>query len=170
MPANALRPPDVMNVEDLIAHIASSYRTPLRQMLPDLIALARKVERVHQDVPEAPLGLADALEHIALELDMHIEVEEKVVFTAMRQKLGEPLAHPIALMRNEHRDYAAELDRLQALARDFIPPEGACGSWRRLYADAAALCAGLREQMRLENDVLFPRFDVAATRCICAQG
>lgn len=170
MSTPTLRSPDTMNVEDLLAHIAGRFYVVHRQVLPDLIALARKVEHVHKGVPDAPVGLADALESLSLELDMHIQVEEKVLFAAMRQKIGGALSHPIALMRSEHRDYAAELDKLQELAHGFVPPSGACGSWRRLYAGVAELCASLREQIRVENEVLFPRFDVEQTRCICAQG
>lgn len=165
------RSPDTMSVDDLLALIAGRYQQVYRQILPDLIELARKVERVHCDVADAPHGLADALERVALALDMHMNVEETVLFTAMRQRNGEALAHPIAVMRREHQDYAAELDKVQELAHGFVPPIGACGSWRKLYADAAGLCATLREQMRIENDVLFPRFDVASnTRCTCAHG
>ena len=165
-----LSAPDTMSVEDLLGHISDRYQEAHRQSLPELITLARKVEQVHAEVAEAPNGLADALERLSLELDMHMQVEEKVLFTAMRQKIGGALAHPIAVMRGEHKDYAAELDKVQELAHDFVPPIGACGSWRRLYAGVAELCALLREQIRLENEVLFPRFEISQTRCICAQG
>ncbi|PZF75193.1 hypothetical protein DK847_19535 [Aestuariivirga litoralis] len=159
-----------MSTDDLLALIAGRYQAAHRRVLPELIALARKVEHVHHDVPAAPLGLADALEHVALELDMHMQVEEAVVFRAMQQEIGSALVHPIGVMRTEHQDYAAELDRVQELAHDFVPPVAACGSWRRLYQGVAELCAALREQMRLENEVLFPRFEHGpAPRCTSAQ-
>ena len=163
--------PDTMNVQDLLAHIAARYQEVHRQVLPELIELARKVERVHHDVAEAPLGLADALDRLSFALDMHMKVEETVLFPAMRGRATEAIAHPIALMRSEHDAYAAELDKIQEIARGFDPPDDACGSWRRLYQRAADLCASLREQIRLEDKVLFPRFDVLAqTRCTCAHG
>jgi len=164
------RAPEAMSVEDLVAHIVGRYQEAHRRTLPELIALAQKVERVHHDVAGAPLGLAEALAHIADELEMHMVEEERVLFRAMRAKADAGLGHPIAVMRGEHRDYAAELDRLQVLAHDFVVPEGACGSWQRLYAGVAELSVMLREQMRLEDEVLFPRFEVSQTRCICAQG
>lgn len=171
MTTTSLRSPDTLNVEDLLSLIKSRYQDAHRSALPDLIELARKVEVVHQDVADAPLGLADALEHLSLELDMHMQAEEKVLFPAMLQKLDGAVAHPIAVMRSEHAGYAAELDKVQELAHDFVPPIGACGSWRRLYQGAAELCATLREQIRLENEVLFPRFElVGQTRCTCAHG
>lgn len=161
--------PDTMTDEDLLAHIAGRYQNAHRQALPDLIELARKVERVHHGAPEAPAGLAEALEHIAMELHMHMQVEERVLFPSMLRHLDSVIAYPLALMRSEHDDYAAEIDTLQELAHDFVPPPAACASWRRLYRDVAELCATLREQIRLENDVLFPRFEHAEkAHCTCA--
>ena len=168
MPLMVPTSPDTLPVNELIAHIAARYQEVHRRDLPELIELARKVERVLEAAPDAPLGLADALERIFLELDMHMQVEENVLFRAMRQNLDGAIAHPIALMRSEHADYVGELENMRELAHGFIPPEGACGSWRRLYQGAAALDATLREQIRLENEVLFPRFEVAQTRCTCA--
>ena len=163
--------PETMNVTDLLAHIEARYQEVHRKLLPELIELARKVERVHHDVAEAPLGLADALDNLSLALDMHMDVEEAVLFPAMRDKAASAVAHPMAMMRSEHQAYSAELDRIEELAHGFCPPEGACGSWRKLYQGASELCASLREQIRLEDKVLFPRFDVLAqTRCTCAHG
>jgi regulator of cell morphogenesis and NO signaling len=162
--------PEAMSIEDLLAHIEGNYQVPCRRGLPELVELARKVERVHHDVPDAPLGLADALEHVALELDMHMQLEEDVLFRAMRQHIHSVITHPIALMRGEHAEYAAELDRVRELAHGFVPPVTACGSWRRLYQGVEQICETLREQMRIENEVLFPRFEISATRCICAHG
>ena len=160
--------PDALPVDELIAHIATRYQQVHRRDLPELIELARKVERVHEAVPDAPLGLADALERTYLALDMHMQFEDNVLFRAMRQNIDGAIAHPIALMRSEHADYVGEIDKIHELAHGFIPPEGVCGSWRRLYQGVAALSATLREQIRLENKVLFPRFEVTQTRCTCA--
>lgn len=163
--------PSGMTIEDLLAHIAARYQEARRRELPELIELARKVERVHHDVADAPLGLADALEHLALGLDLHMEVEEHVLFPAMLRNADSAIAHPIAVMRNEHEGYAAEIAKVEELAHGFVVPEDACGSWRRLYQGVASLCTELREQIRLENDVLFPRFELLARpRCTCAHG
>jgi regulator of cell morphogenesis and NO signaling len=167
----AERSPETMNVPDLLALIEERYQAAHRKSLPDLIELASKVERVHHDVADAPLGLADALDRLSFALGLHMEVEEKVLFPAMRGNATEAVAHPIAMMRSEHETYLAELDAIQALAHGFEPPEGACSSWRRLYQGVAELCTSLREQMTLEDKVLFRRFELMApTRCTCAHG
>jgi regulator of cell morphogenesis and NO signaling len=161
--------PESMTDEDLLALIAGRYQEAHRQVLPDLIELAHKVEHVHHGAPAAPAGLAAALDHIAMELDMHMQVEERVLFPSMLRHRDSVIAYPLALMRNEHDDYAIELDKIQELAHGFVPPAAACSSWRRLYKGVAELCATLREQIRLENEVLFPRFERAEkVPCTCA--
>lgn len=165
----SLPSPDTMTDEDLLALIAGRYQDAHRRALPDLIELARKVERVHHGASDAPVGLAHALEHIAMELDMHMQVEERVLFPSMLRHLDSVIAYPLALMRSEHDDYAAEIDKVQELAHGFVAPMTACASWQRLYRGVAELCATLREQIRLENEVLFPRFEHAkAAQCTCA--
>ena len=60
---------------------------------------------------------------------------------------------------------------LEELARGFAVPEGACGSWQRLYAGLKKLCEDIREHIRVENEVLFPRFELTTkSGCICAHG
>lgn len=51
----------------------------------------------------------------------------------------------------------AALAELRALTDDFTPPEGACGSWQRLYALAKELSDDLNDHIALENDILFAR-------------
>ncbi len=169
---NPVPPLAAMNVAGLIDHILSRYHAIHRQELPDLVALARKVERVHHAVPEAPLGLAEVLERLSAELEAHMRKEEFVLFPAMRQGVKEGILQPLAVLRHDHDDHAETIRLVEERARGFALPEGACGSWQRLYAGARKLCADLREHIRVENEVLFPRFELAAAapRCICAYG
>lgn len=160
--------PENMNTQDLLAHVEARYQAVHRRLLPELVELARKVEHVHNDIAGVPPGLADALDRLALALDMHMEVEETVLFPAMRGEATGAVTHPIALMRSEHEAYAAELDSIDVLAHGFVPPEWACGSWRELYQGVAEFSASLRAQISLEDRVLFPRFDLPAqARCTC---
>lgn len=166
---SADRDPAAMSLQELLGHIAGRYQETRRRDLPDLVALARKVEAVHHDVPEAPIGLADALDRMALELDLHMQVEESVLFPAMLSDAEIAIAHPLAVMRCEHEGYQAKLAKLEELARCFVLPEGACGSWRRLYEGVALLCEDLREQIHVENDILFPRFELLSKpHCTCS--
>lgn len=160
---------EAMSVSALIEHVLANYHAKHRADLPDLIGLAQKVEHVHQDVPEVPHGLAAALERVAQDIDTHMRKEEAVLFPAMRQGAGAALLPPIAVMRGDHAHHAADIAELRSLTNGFSFPDDACGSWRRLVTGVESFCAELAEHMRIENDVLFPRFEIAGTsRCTCA--
>lgn len=143
----------------LIDHILTRYHETHRRELPELVALARKVEQVHGDHPQAPRGMADALAALGPELEAHMQKEEAILFPMMRAGGNPMIVHPIAQMRIDHEDHDENLRRLEALADGFRVPEGACGSWQALYSGTAKLVADLREHIELENTVLFARFE-----------
>jgi regulator of cell morphogenesis and NO signaling len=160
-----------MSIPNLIDHILMRYHEPHRQELPAIIALARKVERVHHDVPEVPQGLADALEQLSKELDEHMKKEELVLFPIMRGTIQHAIRDPIEIMRGDHENHAGIVRQLKELTEGFAVPEGACTSWQSLYVAAEKLCADLLEHIHVENDILFPRFELAArSGCICSHG
>src|SRR5690606_30686776 len=54
---------------ELIAHILTRFHARHREQLPELIRLARRVEQVHGDRPECPVGLSDHLCAMQQELE-----------------------------------------------------------------------------------------------------
>lgn len=143
----------------LIEHILGRYHEMHRRQLPELIALARKVEAVHARHPDVPHGLADALEAIQAELDEHMRQEEGELFPPMRHQEDVVSAQPIAQMRHDHDRHGAHLRQLEAITKGFVLPDGACRSWGALYAGTAKLVDDVMEHIHLENNVLFPRFE-----------
>lgn len=142
----------------LIDHILGRYHEAHRRELPELVRLARKVEVVHAGHPEAPHGLAGALETIQIELEKHMERQEAELFPLMRQR-DNGVELPIAKMRHDHDQHGELLRRLEALACGFALPEGACRSWQALYVGTDKLVDDVMEHIHLENNVLFPRFE-----------
>ena len=145
----------------LIAHILARYHEVHRRELPELVALARRVEAVHARHPDVPCGLADLLERLRQELESHMRKEELILFPAMAQAeatYGGGLEAPISCMRHEHDNHGANLRELEALTRDFTLPAGACRTWHALYAGGAKLVDDVMEHIHLENNLLFPRF------------
>lgn len=145
----------------LIDHILTRYHDTHRTELEWLIPLAQKVEMVHGDHEEAPLGLAEALIALAEDLDDHMVKEERVLFPMMKSGGNPMIVHPIAMMRQEHDDTAALLRRIEHVSHGLNLPEGACGSWTALYTGLAKLTGDVVRHMHLENDILFPRFEAA---------
>ncbi len=154
--------PAAQETGELIDHILARYHETHRRELPELIRLARKVEAVHAERPDAPRGLADTLQEMLGELEVHMRKEELILFPAMRHFAdGGGLDGPIAQMRHDHDDHGAQLQRLEEITGNFTLPEGACRSWQALYAGAAKLADDVREHIHLENNVLFPRYEAA---------
>jgi regulator of cell morphogenesis and NO signaling len=145
----------------LIDHILTRYHEVHRRQMPELITLSRRVELVHAGKPGVPAGLADMLQHALGELEVHMRKEELLLFPAMRRQGAGPLRGPIAQMRNDHVDHGEVLERIAELTGDFTVPEGACGTWRALYAGAERFRDDLIEHIHIENNILFPRFEGA---------
>lgn len=147
-----------MDTGALIDHIEARYHDAHRRALPELIALARKVEAVHRGHPKVPAGLSDALRQMQGELERHMTKEEAILFPLMRQWTRGRFDIPTVQFRHEHDDQGTQIRLLESLTDDFTLPEGACRSWQALYTGTARLAEDLMEHIHLENNVLFPRF------------
>jgi regulator of cell morphogenesis and NO signaling len=143
---------------ELIAYVITRFHETHRRELPELIRLARRVEAVHGDRAEVPAGLADHLTAMLEELEAHMEKEEFRLFPMMLQGGCSIIRAPLQVMRADHDAIGEQLETLERLARGYAPPDGACRSWRALYAGCAKFDEDLRLHTAIENNVLFPRF------------
>ncbi len=147
------------SVEDLVGYLIERYHTVHRRELPELCNLAIRVERVHADHPAVPRGLSDFLARMQDALESHMQKEEQVLFPLMLAGGNPMIVHPIGMMRHEHDEHGEELRTLAALTNDLTLPEGACNTWRALYAGLVKLTEDLTEHIHIENNILFPRFE-----------
>lgn len=143
----------------LIDHILTRYHDVHRHQLPELIRMARRVEAVHRDHPQVPAGLAETLEAMEQELLAHMEKEEQILFPVLKSGGHAFVNQPISMMRTEHVDHGAQLEKVLRLTNDATPPQGACNTWRALYAGIAQFNDDLINHIHLENNVLFPQFE-----------
>jgi len=163
--------PETPTPAALIDHILTRYHAVHREQLPELIRMARRVEAVHRDHPQVPVGLADLLEQAEGELLEHMQKEEEILFPALKGGQSALAAYPILVMRDEHTSHGEMLEQLMALTHDAVPPAGACNTWRALYAGIGQLGDDLINHIHLENNVLFPQFEAAkATGGGCGGG
>lgn len=142
---------------EITDYITKFYHDRLRLMLPELIFLADKVEKVHADHKRCPKGLAFKLEEVRSELFDHMMKEEQILFPLIKNGQGQHAYMPIKVMQEEHDIHGANLKELKRIAFDYIPPEGACGTWRALYKGLDQLELELMEHINLENNILFIR-------------
>ncbi|NVO06541.1 MAG: iron-sulfur cluster repair protein YtfE [Rhodoferax sp.] len=158
------RPTEVAQPSDAVAlidHILERYHAVHRQQLPELIRMARRVEAVHRDHPLVPAGLAELLEAIEQDLLSHMHKEEAILFPLLKAGGNPFVGQPINMMRVEHIHHGAMLDRLAELSHNATPPNGACNTWRALYAGIAQLHDDLINHIHTENNILFAQFEAA---------
>lgn len=141
----------------LIARIVDDFHIPHLRDLLVVIELARKVEASHADHARAPIGLMQLLVRFFDHLSLHQAKEEAMLFPMMLRGV-EDLSGPISVMNSDHEDVRSDLARLTEITDGFTAPPDACGSWTKLYDLCRKFDGELREHIRLEEDVLFPRF------------
>ncbi len=142
----------------LIEHILSHYHEPLKEELPRLEAMARKVHQVHGSKdPERFQGILDTCLVLAEDLGQHMMKEEQILFPMILNDQGSMAGGPISVMEEEHEIAGEMLRRLRQLTNDYELPEGACNTWRALWVGLAELESALHEHIHLENNILHQR-------------
>ena len=138
-----------------VDHILQRYHNVHRAQFEELVPLAQKVAQVHADT--FPAEITELLAYMQNELLMHMMKEERMLFPMINQGVGRGAAMPISVMMHEHEEHDRAIARLKELTDNFQAPEGACGSWTRLYALAKEMVEDLNDHIHLENDILFAR-------------
>lgn len=149
---------DQAPLEELIEHILETYHQSLREELPRLESMVRKVVEVHGDKDPERFGqLLSVYLGLKAELERHMMKEEVILFPMIQQGHGAMANGPIAVMEQEHDSAGNALRRLRELTDGYQVPDGACNTWRALWHGLAALEESLHRHIHLENNILFPR-------------
>jgi len=142
-----------VTADTVIAEIASEEASEL----PELVALATKVETSHAERASRPRGLRAHLEKVHQAVLEHLAKEEQVLFPMILGGSGHMDAGPIRAMESEHIDHAENLQKTRRLTANLVAPEEACPTWCALYLRLEQLEAELMDHIHLENNVLFRR-------------
>lgn len=144
-------------LEDLIRHIIHTYHVPLREELPRLESMLRKVHRVHGDKdPERLTQLLSTFLGLQAELVDHMQREEDVLFPWILQQ-GEGAVVPVTPFVDDHTAAGEALATIRELTDEYEVPAEACNTWRALWHGLAALEPSLHQHIHLENNILFQR-------------
>lgn len=150
---------------ELVDHIVSAYHEPLREELPRLESMLRKVVRVHGHYDPDRLGeLLETFLALRSELVDHMQKEETDLFPLITGAFAETSAVTSAEasvggldeLVAEHETAGRALERIRELTDDFDPPEFACNTWRGLWAGLEQLEQDMHRHIHLENNILFP--------------
>lgn len=161
---------NAMSMAQLCDHIETAHHGYLREELPRLDFMTRKVAAVHGADEPRLIEIRSVFERFAPELMSHMADEESVVFPRIRKletSAGLPaerdeLNTAISELEREHADAGGALERFRALTDGYVPPEWACNTFRALYDGLARLERDMHQHVHKENNVLFPRALAAA--------
>lgn len=142
---------------ELVDHVVTRYHEPACAELPDLIALAQRVEQRHARRPGCPVGLSALLVSQGQALVSHMNKEERVLFPLLLDGAGTRARMPVHVMQAEHHEHGAGLANIRRMTGNLVPPAHACTSWRALYLRLAEFERALMEHVAFEEEVLFPR-------------
>ncbi|MCW8877851.1 MAG: hemerythrin domain-containing protein [Kangiellaceae bacterium] len=147
---------------EIIQHIQTHFHSGHRQLLPELIHLARRVETVHKEHRDCPLGLAQQMHNFQVDIEQHTQKEELVLFPMLLNGHKQPARQPIEVMQQEHASHDQSIDKIYELTNSLCLPQDACNTWQNLYVGLYKFLSEFKEHMHLENNILFPRAEAGA--------
>lgn len=161
-----------MTLTELCDHIQQVHHGYLREELPRLDFMTRKVAAVHGEHEPRLIELRKTFEEFNAELTAHTNEEDEIVFPAIRKleaaRNGGSAAQlniPPSLekLEREHDDAGATLEHFRTLSDHYTPPDWACNTFRALYGGLAKLEKNMHLHVHKENNVLFPGALAATT-------
>ena len=162
---DAVRPAN-LTMTELADDIERTHHAYLREELPRLGGLVKKVSAVHGQAHPWLTGLTSVYAELVAELEPHMLKEEQILFPLIReldQAATAPSFHcgsvgnPIRMMEMEHQNAGAALGRIREMTTDYEIPEGACNSFRAMLSGLEHLEADLHLHIHKENEILFPK-------------
>lgn len=163
---SAIADADAMGLAELVDHIEQTHHAYLKEELPRLDVMTRKVASVHGESEPRLHRLHEQFLAFQDELLSHMMKEEQILFPMIRQieQAEGPmqfhcgsLANPIRMMEYEHDSAGGALERFRELTDDYIPPDWGCNTFRAMCEAFAALELDMHQHVHKENNVLFPK-------------
>jgi regulator of cell morphogenesis and NO signaling len=154
-----------------LRHIVDTHHTYTKEALPRLLFLTDKVAKVHGHEDPRLVELDRAFQQFARETFDHLAKEEQILFpmiervaNGQRPTMPPTVQYPIAMMLKEHEQHGENLEIFRKLTDGYVPPAGACNSWRAMLAGLEELELDLHRHIHKENSFLFPQAIAAEQR------
>jgi len=153
----------------LVDHIVGVHHVYVKKSNPTIREFVNRVKLVHGMNKPNVTEISDRFDALAQELEMHMHKEEMILFPYIKEmvyakKNGEPIAapfgtvqNPINMMLAEHDSAGNELEAIQRLTEDYVPPKGACATHKVSYGQLKEYADDLMRHIHLENNILFPK-------------
>jgi regulator of cell morphogenesis and NO signaling len=154
-------------LQDVTRFITTTHHRRARSMLVNITLLASEAASAHG---QSIWPIQDLIARIVRDLIPHMRREEQYLFPyidTLQREMGPdetivvPLfgtvEYPLQAIRHDHSEDLALLTAIQEATGNFTAPKSACERMRNLFRMLQEFDTDLREHIRLENDVLFPR-------------
>jgi regulator of cell morphogenesis and NO signaling len=159
------------SLHELIDHILQVHHAYMKEALPRLRGLVRKVLHAHEAHHGDMLRqVHDLYNTLDTELGSHLLKEEQVLFphivAAEAHRQGGPevpatcfgsVGNPIRQMECEHESAGGVLAQIRKVTGGYALPDDACPTFRVLYEELERMEEDLHQHIHLENNILFPR-------------
>ncbi|MEO8043345.1 MAG: iron-sulfur cluster repair di-iron protein [Spartobacteria bacterium] len=158
--------PDTLTLTELCDHIEQVHHGYLREELPRLDFMTRKVAATHGDAEPRLLDVRRVFETFSEKISAHTAEENERVFPAIRQleaadgdkaEKSSALKGEFDKLESEHQSTGAALAQFNQLTDGYTPPEWACNTMRALYDGLRQMEKDMHQHIHEENNVLFPR-------------
>lgn len=154
----------------LAEHIVHKHHAYVKQEIPRIQQLLKKVVAVHGTAHPELGKIQQVFQELSAEMSSHMMKEENILFpyiAAMESAVngGRPkprpafgsVSNPVHMMELEHDSAGTTLKEIGTLSSNHEPPDGACFSYRTLYAALKEFETDMHQHIHLENNILFPR-------------
>lgn len=170
MPASRPIPYGDWSLDFLADYIVNTHHSYVRKSLPDLVAYAEKVKKVHGKQHPELLHINQLVSDVSAELTGHLVKEEKILFPYIKALVASKehtqpaqaaqfgsVKSPINMMELEHELVGKNMDEIRELSKNYSLPEDACASYSLLYKMLDEFEDDLHLHIHLENNILFPK-------------
>ncbi|MFD2725134.1 iron-sulfur cluster repair di-iron protein [Hyunsoonleella rubra] len=154
----------------LIDHIVNIHHTYVQESIPLILQYSNRVAQVHGHHYTEVVEINKLFIEVANELNDHLKKEETILFPYIKQLLQfkkeekgylQPpfgsVNNPISVMEHEHESAGDIFKTIAQLTNNYTPPEGACNTFRALYAKLEEFEQDLHQHIHLENNILHPK-------------
>lgn len=168
--SSTAKPPSADPIlEALMANILRSRKVLVQQDLPRIQQLAHTVSSCHLREHPNAIHLAYLSATLAHEVTSHFTEEALTLFPKIRELelayVGSSSAtvhldgvrRDLAHMTHEHGEVGDLLSRIQDVTEDFNASASTCTAYRETCEKLKALDGEIRQEVHLENNVLFDR-------------
>jgi len=154
----------------LIDHIINVHHSYVEESIPLILQYSNRVAEVHGHHYTEVLKINELFTEVANELASHMKKEEIILFPYIKKLIvlrkenaaitPPPFGtvnNPIQMMESEHESAGDIFKEIATLTNNYTPPEGACNTFRALYAKLDEFEQDLHQHIHLENNILHPK-------------